>query len=320
MANSVFPYLPLDDSITTIRLLNLLPGEASSPLRCTIEHEVLTETVEYVALSYAWKDPYLYPDNSDAHLEHLTVNDNYYLFIGKNIAMFLRQVRQKERASGRMWIDAICIDQENLEERNMHVLKMGDIYRKAEIVTVWLGLEHDESDLAFQLFKDMEALGDRPSQGTLASDIMDEVPSWDDVDKQGLLEHSRHHNADRKWVAATKLFKRAWWSRTWVVQEALLPRTLVFRCGNATLGWQTVWLALENLWLHAQVARIARISFRADAVTVGARKPRSRTQSAGGVQARPDASVDAIEPPKRESGPAPALVPSAAEPVDQAGR
>lgn len=99
MANNLFKYLPLDGDVTIIRLLRLLPGEAGSPLYCTIEHVLLTDTVKYVALSYAWNDTYLYPDEGTVGTEHLMVDNNYCLPIGKNLASFLGQIRDVEKSS-----------------------------------------------------------------------------------------------------------------------------------------------------------------------------------------------------------------------------
>lgn len=252
MADNPFKYLPLDSGVTTIRLLHLLPGEAGSPLHCTIEHVLLAHNVKYVALSYAWKDTYLYPNEESTGTEHLMVNDDYCLLIGKNLASFLRQVRDAEKPPQTMWIDAICINQTDIRERNMHVIKMGDIYRKADKVIVWLGPHRDDSDLALEVLKTMEALGDyreeKKSQG--------EVRFWDNSDKTKLLELNQSKDAHRSWVGLVKLFGRAWWRRTWVVQEALLPRDFIFKCGNSDVNWSTIWHALENLWLHDQVSRV----------------------------------------------------------------
>ncbi|KAL1645065.1 hypothetical protein SLS61_008498 [Didymella pomorum] len=151
-----------------------------------------------------------------------------------------------------MWIDAICINQTDIRERNMHVIKMGDIYRKADKVIVWLGPHRDDSDLALGVLKTMEALGDyreeKKSHG--------EVRFWDNSDKTKLLELNQSKDAHRSWVGLVKLFGRAWWRRTWVVQEALLPRDFIFKCGNSDVNWSTIWHALENLWLHDQVSRV----------------------------------------------------------------
>lgn len=151
-----------------------------------------------------------------------------------------------------MWIDAICINQADLRERNMHVIKMGDIYRKADRVIVWLGPQRDESDLALELLRKMEIFGDHGK----GSESLKEVHFWDDSDKTKLLELSKSRDAQRSWLALLKLFGRAWWRRTWVVQEALLPRDFIFKCGNSDVNWWTIWHALENLWLHDQVCSV----------------------------------------------------------------
>lgn len=54
-----------------------------------------------------------------------------------------------------IWIDAICINQNDIDERNYQVAKMKRIYEQAAEMTVWLGTHHDDSHAAFQCMKDV---------------------------------------------------------------------------------------------------------------------------------------------------------------------
>jgi hypothetical protein len=84
---------------------------------------------EYEALSYSW----------DAQSpSHPIATSNGTLLITPNCASALKQLRP-EKESRTLWIDSICIDQFNIEERNAQVKLMGEIYRNANMVLVWLG-------------------------------------------------------------------------------------------------------------------------------------------------------------------------------------
>ncbi|KAI8225327.1 Heterokaryon incompatibility protein 6, OR allele [Colletotrichum sp. SAR 10_96] len=96
----------------------------------------------YEALSYAW--------GSTDQSETITANGQI-LHVTKNLYSALEHLRQKENRI--LWIDAICIDQTNLQERGHQVGQMSDIYRQADQVLVWLGPSTYETKVL------MESLG-----------------------------------------------------------------------------------------------------------------------------------------------------------------
>ena len=85
-------------------------------------------------------------------------------FIRENLRDALRAVRDPNE-SRMLWIDALCIDQENVEERNHQVGLMGLIYRKAKQIRIWLGQPADKSGRALtrlrQLANVHEKIGTR---------------------------------------------------------------------------------------------------------------------------------------------------------------
>jgi hypothetical protein len=114
------------------------------------------------------------------------------------------------------WYDALCINQEDIAERNHQVQLMRDIYRSAELVVAWLGEEKDESDLA-----------------------MDSIENWAKyltVPIEEVLEKMPNAFDNKAWEAVQCLFKRTYWTRTWVVQEIVFSSEAWLMCGSKVLN------------------------------------------------------------------------------------
>jgi hypothetical protein len=141
-----FRYRPLDPSEgEDIRLLCLYPGEFHEPIRCDLLHANLDDDIEYEALSYTWAS-----EDGDASLSqciecaYIGEEETSTLPVTLSCASALRRLRptSQERL---LWIDALAIDQNNLQERNHQVGLMARIYSGASQVLVYLG----EEDLGF---------------------------------------------------------------------------------------------------------------------------------------------------------------------------
>ncbi|KAL9584240.1 MAG: hypothetical protein Q9212_002244 [Teloschistes hypoglaucus] len=178
-----YEYTPIEDN--TIRILTLLPGQPSHDIRIqlkTIDLNVLTP--EYEALSYAWgssakpnkvvvvapfissyrgqnsspriksrsSDEIKKPSNPVRRVEFLDKATNTVLgdlAVTENLATALRHLRWTAKTRD-LWIDAICINQQNFAERGAQVAMMGSIYANASQVLVWLGPENIDSALAVE--------------------------------------------------------------------------------------------------------------------------------------------------------------------------
>ncbi|KAK4169730.1 hypothetical protein QBC43DRAFT_198160 [Cladorrhinum sp. PSN259] len=128
-------YTSLDSSSSQTRLLRLFPQTLSDELwhqctdiECSFETVALESAPPYEALSYAW-------GNEDPTVEILI--DGRRFLIRPNLAYALAALRTTEPRL--LWVDALCINQDNVHERNHQVRLMGDIYRRATTVLVWLG-------------------------------------------------------------------------------------------------------------------------------------------------------------------------------------
>ncbi|KAL8691467.1 MAG: hypothetical protein Q9218_003311 [Villophora microphyllina] len=128
-------------------------------------------------------------------------------------------------------IDAICIDQENLAERTMQVSLMGDLYRKAKTVLVWLGFEDEFTADAFMT---MERLASIPK------DLYEVVKAQDFHDarmvtsKLGISPLSH-----RNWLGWVAFLHRPYLKRVWVVQEIGLADRVLCVCGSRRVPWES---------------------------------------------------------------------------------
>lgn len=118
-----------------MRLVTLLPGSPESPLECEIV-EAHDLDVSYEALSYAWGDNEL---SNSVQVRHSTGTEqpSRNIPITRNLFEALRRLQLN--APRTLWIDALCINQNDLTEKASQVARMGQIYRNASAVIVWLG-------------------------------------------------------------------------------------------------------------------------------------------------------------------------------------
>lgn len=167
-----------------------------------------------------------------------------------------------------IWIDAICINQKDDEEKGWQVAMMGDIYRKASKVFAWLGPSADNSDSVIEHLNVVGAMAEacdlRNRSGSCARvwrAMMEAPPLTGDPNEfvfdgtqlpvstyalQTLL-HSISGYQPREYLLPTedlcRLHQRAWWSRVWVLQEISLPKHAQFVCGTKRIPRQRFFAA-----------------------------------------------------------------------------
>jgi hypothetical protein len=124
-----------------------------------------------------------------------------------------------------IWIDQVCIDQENPEEKATQVSLMKKIYERAGNIIVWLGPESDNSHLVIEKIREVSAFPNDGKQIPWAQ--YREVADSDDFQKDASL-----------WEAMWKFLTREWFSRAWVLQEATAnPGRTFFFCGEDYVHW-----------------------------------------------------------------------------------
>lgn len=186
-----------------MRLLRILP-ETSSILRCEIVYTLLTDPDKYTAISYAWGDP------DDTRCITL---DGHDFPITESLWQALHRLRSRATPVV-VWADAICINQQNTNERNAQVQSMTSIYSKAGNMAIWLGPESEDSDLAMQLLQEVVSA---PSE---------------------IIEVMKSAIWRPNFQALVALFNRDYWKRLWVVQEVINSKSITVYCGHSALPWR----------------------------------------------------------------------------------
>ncbi|CZR64315.1 uncharacterized protein PAC_14213 [Phialocephala subalpina] len=207
--SSTFPYQPLNVEKSEIRIIILKPGTTSSPLECCLKHinPKAKPRVRYKALSYTWGSP--------EPTRTMTL-DGIQIQVRENLWQALCHIRQPQDEV-RLWVDAICINQENTTERNQQVSRMGTMYNQAEEVIVWLGPEKDESSVAISFIKHTV---ESRSRGIPLLDLPLDLFSSAEI--RGTID----------------LFDRDYWQRVWIIQEVVRARKIIICCGHETLQWK----------------------------------------------------------------------------------
>jgi len=152
------PLVPASRSHGEMRLLTLLPGARGSPIICKLHHVPIKSPPPYETLSYTWgttKGPFSkVPAVEDPEHRHTIVLDRLYKTIGNSLYVALQHLRDDMEARS-LWVDALCINQENDAEKSEQVAAMANIYRQSRRTLAWLG-EHDEFvDLAFDTVEEL---------------------------------------------------------------------------------------------------------------------------------------------------------------------
>lgn len=158
MTTNTFTYTPLS-SPDSIRLVSILPGAYGAPLQCTIAEYSYGDVPAYECLSYAWGPPDLLGNSS------IDVNGHSFA-VSQELDLAIRRLRReppgREAENGceneqirLVWIDALCINQSDILERNAQVSRMAEIYRGAWQVVAWIGAESEDSSLAIKFLRDM---------------------------------------------------------------------------------------------------------------------------------------------------------------------
>ncbi|KAK6207029.1 hypothetical protein QIS74_13517 [Colletotrichum tabaci] len=187
--------------------------------------------LEYEGLSYVWApaggEEYAYVVEPTAPSTGAASSS---LNIRPNLAAALRHLRYRDTPR-RLWIDALCINQANLEERNQQVHMMCDIYRRANHVVVWLGAEGGHSKLALSALRH---LGEQA--------VYTERGAWR-TNPPGCSnpELARASVAlpfdEQTWAGITNLLQRSWFERLWVWQEVRLADERSFMlCGPDSIS------------------------------------------------------------------------------------
>lgn len=234
-------YKPLE-ALRSIRVVILLPAkEEDAEIKCIIRHTNLDEPLGYLALSYTWGHPDI--------TKPIMLNGHEFQ-VTTNLESALRRLRHDTMALG-YWIDALCINQADLDERGSQVKLMKDIYEESNGVVAWLGEEAELSDLALEKMMEIRQY---EADGLQIDEIVRRaVTSGRGLDEEWYAE---------PWAGLEMLFMerpdpghpRNWWYRIWCAPEASTPRVegrmeTRIVCGSRYATWSAVMSTVNLIML-----------------------------------------------------------------------
>ena len=182
-----------------VRRLAVVQSQSHGPLR---------EAEPYEALSYCW-GPF---DPNTKPLRIVSQDSTTHLFLYPNLAAALRRLRLKEDVRY-LWVDALCINQEDIGEKNRQISYISAIYNNAEHVRVWLGPGDDISKMAMEFIKRAHNLN-----------VFEEMVK--DSDRS------------REWDALSSLMRKSWFNRRWIIQEIATAKHATLICGKDEIEWR----------------------------------------------------------------------------------
>lgn len=199
---------------TEMRLFRLGPGEMDDPIRGDLVTIIVRGQDQefqevYDAISYTWADE----DGDATKCFHALIGEAC-IPITRNCQAALRRVRSRY-ATKSIWIDSICINQANPEERGHQVDLMPYVYTRARSTFVYVGESINESHALLEVLK-----SDR-------------------------VQYERE-NQDLR-VSAARFLSRPYFSRIWVIQEIALSRTKTVLCGGDEIPWSVLEAGVNSL-------------------------------------------------------------------------
>jgi Heterokaryon incompatibility protein (HET) len=223
-----FKHFAIPPEEEAIRLLELLPARASKApdfIACRLHKRRLGDVhgQNFETLSYTWgkraRDVpiFILPDPLPANGKINTA-----LSVTPQLYAALRRLRYQD-TSRFLWIDQICIDQTNGEEKGHQVLLMGQIYAFSTRTIIWLGEEDEHRSRMEKLLTAISGSPDRNSDIRAVKNLVEDKTEGE----------NRLH-------AITNFLNRDFFTRAWIFQEAVLGRQLIVRFGGLEIPFDNL--------------------------------------------------------------------------------
>ncbi|TLD16372.1 uncharacterized protein PgNI_00620 [Pyricularia grisea] len=249
--DKIYKYKAIDLATDAIRLFRLFPAPTEKGdtelIRCEIFETFLhqVEGVPYEALSYTW---------GDATQQHeIELNGKAHL-VTSNLYQALRDLRL-ENEDRVLWVDAICINQQDVRERGHQVGQMTLTYRNAERVLIWLGpgSTHTDAILTWMNALDQRVVIRRDyrrnSTEAWRAELVGLVEDLNDSDC--ILDHPKL--SPELTAMIPQLYEAPWFRRIWILQEAANARSALVMYGRQSVPSRT--FAVMPMLMGFEVAK-----------------------------------------------------------------
>lgn len=240
-------YAPLDENRREIRVLKVSrPVQGGDGGVDTFQANLVCVSLDddpaYIAVSYVWGDPSIvghFESHSEGHKRGLPHNKGVFDIINTILA---------QDTTLYLWIDSLCINQEDLDERASQVAMMGTIFSQARQVLAFIGETDEISTTAIDFIlltaNHMWAhgsLGDSATAPGLASLLSEIGP------------------AARDWKSIKGLTSRPFFHRLWIVQEIALGNDPVVICGGHAFPWCALTLFIDFTYMFQRFSAFDRV-------------------------------------------------------------
>ncbi|USP74762.1 uncharacterized protein yc1106_02036 [Curvularia clavata] len=232
-------YPKLENADFQFRMLALEPSEDfSDDIKCHVHNRSRSRNPEYEALSYRWGDPKdtttIYVRLTEYQGEQESDETPYTPWpVTRDLEQALRSLRLPDKMR-LLWVDALCINQNDDLEKGQQVRIMGKIYQNCVRDLLWLGPENAQIGRAMRLILKLQGHGESGHDRTCRSMIETESTTfsafsdqaWDDL--KSLILHP------------------VVWDRVWIIQELILSPEFTLVCGKDTLDWSCIDSVLDD--------------------------------------------------------------------------
>lgn len=217
-----YPYAPLDVVADEIRVLAVAPAkDPAAPLVTGMSHCLFYDTF-YHALSYTW--------GSSEETSTITLNGQL-VKVRQSLELALRALRSAT-SDVDIWIDALCIDQSNLQERNRQLARIEKVYDNASIVVSYVGEPDEDSDKALDFMLAMQMPMARH----------DENGNWTFSRETDLAA------VPALCAALYRFLSRPYFQRIWILQELSVATVNSVMCGKRVdITFEQLYRASSNL-------------------------------------------------------------------------
>ncbi|KAK8137518.1 hypothetical protein PG984_003011 [Apiospora sp. TS-2023a] len=228
------PYQPLNREDREIRLFDLFPGKDGDPITGRLRVVSLNRKPRFDCLSYVWGSP----DPQTA----ISLEGGGSLSIGPSLRLALSDIRRKWR-SIKLWVDALCINQQDEEEKSNQVPMMSDIYRAARLTRAWLNHDIDPSCPALRALPWLAENTYHPNKPEVVVNSC-----WQNTIKRRLhLLQELESHVWNFWKPATDILKNEYWSRVWIQQELIVSREVRFHIRKVEITGRHLLRLRDNL-------------------------------------------------------------------------
>lgn len=218
-------YRPLNQACREIRLIELWHQNEKSEIHASIKHKSLEEEVDYDALSYYWGPPDV--------LKPIQIEGRPVL-VRQSLYSFLDSLCHQGQKLP-VWLDAICINQSDVRERNWQVAMMGDIYRRATCVKAWIGEADVDLEYAFAYLRNR---------------------------KLRQVVESEHYSETVKRASHSlqQVMLRPYWQRLWIIQEIGMGRKVMVLAGGRSVELEDlISVAVDELQISIFLRSLANL-------------------------------------------------------------